>query len=441
MERPIDEQQGSLLWHAEQILAKHLKGDFDAVELSAAMDDAYRACALDGAAKPDDEVFFLSAYAAVMLIVKQDRIFADRDVPDAPLAFRILGFSFVEMCAFHLSRRILKDIGEKDVQPVLTHPITTRNLGVQLGVASANGLQDMTGTVGFIVPLLLAFTKPEDAREPSSPGGVESAPESSASGQDSHGTALLEFLKKGVRAPAAPVRDGIPRRYWAISSLAVLLALLVGGLVVYVSMAGSASTAEGEVTSASPSPSPSAPPQVVTPPVPSRPPSAFVGPEVPNVTVRLLAFPSTPDVATAPVDPEVQSVSGHLPNEPLLTEIGTRIGVKVVVKTRDPAKPAPRDPQLSLGLDGGLALTMGSTRLFDADHPDGLPIADLTTAYRPISRSSDVNAQTMISFELAISNEGRNYFCGYTPRSITVYVTDNSPAVVDSLPIYVLKRC
>ncbi|MAT05315.1 MAG: hypothetical protein CL424_09770 [Acidimicrobiaceae bacterium] len=370
----------------------------DEPNLQQAMSDAYRQAKTQQAHPEEGLDHLIAAAAAVMLVRQRRRIFCRGAEPELSPQLSIWGdFGYAVVSALCLAVNILDNTGI-DI-PVDAQP------------RSRAGLLHHLATVD------------EQA--------VGAYP--TANAVETIARCLHEFKDQSSTPPPEPPRQFSMRQLLTTAGATALVMLLVGLAVWQVpALAGSA----GQVTTSDP-PSASAPVASPIALLPKNPPTVPLSQTLPNTVVQLFAYPDNaePDAKTETVPGLVPPASG-----PVMA-INDRLTFEVWLSIRDQHSPP---DTVSLAINAVSPTTiMEAQRIANRDYP-GKPEADLDDGSSvPVPRIAVDGTPTIYRFVLAAppSNNTIGYWCGYTPKPVSILVTkgDNDESVITSYPVYVVR--
>ncbi|WP_238054227.1 hypothetical protein [Rhodococcus erythropolis] len=153
-----------------------------------------------------------------------------------------------------------------------------------------------------------------------------------------------------------------------------------------------------------------------------------------NVPVKVTSW-----VFRSDKDDTYKSVSGQLPAAPYVLIPGERFYIDVTLEKSDTNVPLPGKMSYAVTTASDTPLNPGSFRLFNVDHPNGLPIADMTNDYTPVEFDRGGGGVTL-SFS-ATAPDAKTLSCGYNLRRVESYLNADGKAALTSSQVAIVKSC
>lgn len=354
-----------------------------------------------------DWPFTLAAHVANMLLVKGESIIVDESLSlsDPELVER--GLTFLEGAALTMATIVI-ELASYPAKPsvdILSHPAATEEFRTTARALVAHARQDERGyraapAAGVLSVVLRKFTVAE--------------------------TRLVDdpFTLHGL-LPPGPFRNRLARLERTVNGFGMATRLgFTFALAVATGLVGYAVGSSGDTVTVS---------QAL--PVPDGFSEVYAGPTEPNVVLRVFVF----DPGTQPSD-AMQSIAGVVPANSFVTGLDHRVRTEIHLGRRDGSLPVNSDLELAFGTDAGVRITPGTTTIVNRDHKNGTGADTLVTDFTPVALDND--GEVVYRFELAITSDASQFFCGYNLRPINVYVrTKDSTGLVTAMPIYILNNC
>ena len=408
----LDEQR---VRHLEKVATAALgaaaaEGQFDALvddrNLRDATWDAYRQ-AKTQASPEDDLTYLIAAAAAVMLIRQRRKIFCRDGEPQISEKLSELSdYGYIIAGSLLLAVTLLEDANiPVDAQP-----------------------QERTNLLNHLVAV-----QDQDVSTYSTPNAVATIARCLQEFKD------LKSLASATPGPP-PDRDGFSASHLvAAAGAAVVVALVVGGLMVWKVppvrqfLGGGAESAASAGT-----PGGGAGPSDPIALLPKHSPTVALSQTLPNTVVQLFAFPSSADPSR-----ETQTVPGYLPpvDGPVMA-ISDRLTFEVRLSIRDKGLP-PDTLSLSINAVSPTVITEAEL-LANRDHAEEfkptLNVGD-PVAVPAIAKDGTPTVYRFVLAALPSAPTTNGYWCGYTPKPVSILVTkgDNYESAITSYPVYVVR--